>query len=174
MPDEGRGAFPPVRARAGFTLLELLTALIVLSVASTILLKMFLSSQTLAKAGRTHEIAADLAQEYMTLLQDRPELFVWPNFLDEKPETALAIKARPEGPLANAEPPVSLPMLRRANDRDAGMYRNFSWAATGKLPAVESNYVELNVTVVWELEGRLRQFMLTSAMPRPAAGGAGQ
>jgi prepilin-type N-terminal cleavage/methylation domain-containing protein len=165
-----------VRARAGFTLLELLTALIVLGIASTILLKMFLSSQTLAKAGRTHEIAADLAQEFVTLLQDRPELFLWPSFLDEKPGTALPIKALPEGPLASAiaEPPASLPLLRRAHDREEGTYRNFSWSATGRLPAAESNYVELNITVVWELEGRLRQFMLTSATPRPAVGGAGR
>ena len=176
MPNVGLGAFRPLRARRGFTLLELMTALIVLGVASTILLRMFMSSQSLAKAARTNEIAADLAQEYLTLLQDRPDLFAWPNFLDEKPGTALPIKTKPEGPLGSnrAEAPASLPLLRRAHDREEGTYKNFSWSAAGKLPSAEANYVELTVTVTWELEGRLRQFTLTSAAPRPATGGAGQ
>lgn len=176
MPDEGRVAFRLARGRAGFTLLEVLTALVVLGIATSILFKMFVSSQALAKTARTHEVAADLAQEYLTLIQDRPELFIWPNFMDEKPGTALPIKARPEGPLAaaKAEAPSALPLERRAHDRDEAIYRNFSWSVACKLPSVESSYVELNVTIMWEVDGRLRQFTLTSVTPRPAAGGAGK
>ncbi len=168
MPRLGLGATRS--SRGGFTLLELLTALIVLGVASTILLQMFMSSMTLAKTSATHQIAADLAEEYATLLQTRPDLFVWPNFADEQPGTAAAIKVREGGLIAGvtAEPPVALPLLRRANDREIGTYRDFSWNATGRLPSAEAQYIEVNIEIVWELQGRLRQFVLATAVPRAA------
>ncbi len=173
MPRLGLGAN---RARGGFTLLELLAALAVLGVASTILLQMFMSSMTLAKTSATHQIAADLAEEYSTLVQTRPELFEWPNFADEKPGTIAVIKVREGGPLAAAvaEPPSALPLLRRAHDREIGMYRDFTWSATGRLPSVDAQFIEVDVEVVWELNGRLRQFVLATAVPRSAAERAAQ
>ena len=164
------------RARGGFTLLELLTSLIVLGAASTILLKMFMSSVTLAKTSATHQIAADLAEEYCTLLQTRPDLFAWPNFAEEKPGTPMAIKVREGAPFAgaSAEPPAALPLLRRAHDREVGTYRDFTWKATGHLPSAEAQYIEVDVEVVWELQGRLRQFVLATAIPRALAERAGQ
>lgn len=163
-------------ARRGFTLIELLTSLIVLGIASTILLKMFMSSMTLAKTSATHQIAADLAQEYCTLIRTRPELFVWPNFAEEKPGAAAPIEIRQGGPLpgGSAEPPAALPLLRRAHDREVGTYRDFSWKATGHLTSVEAQYIEVDVEVLWEVQGRLRQFVLATAVPRASLEGFGQ
>ena len=174
MPRQGLGGNRPLRG--GFTLLELLTALIVLGVASTVLLKMFMSSMTLAKSSATHQVAADLAEEYATLLRTRPELFIWPNFADEKPGTAADIKVRENGPIsgATADPPVALPLLLRAHDREVGTYRDFNWSATGRLPSAEAKFVEVDVEVVWGLEGRLRQFVLATALPRSAVEHSGQ
>lgn len=157
------------RARRGFTLLELLTSLMVMGVASTILLKMFLSSASLAKTSATHEIAADLAQEYSTLLQARPELFTWPNFAEVKPGESAEIKAKDVNAVPNsAEPPAALPLLRRAHDRDIGAYRDYTWKANGRLPAPDAQYVAVTVEVQWEMEGRIRQFDLETAIPRSA------
>lgn len=176
MPLVGSGASRRACRRAGFTLLELLTALIVLGIASTVLLKMFTSSQSLAKAARTHEIAGDLAQEYLTLIESRPDLFTWPSFADGEPAVPQALKLREGGPIVAlvSEPPAALPLLRRAHDREAGTYRNFSWTAQAALPAADAQYVDVVVQVEWELDGRVRQFKLGSVVPRTAAETAGQ
>lgn len=175
MPLVGSGASRRAR-RAGFTLLELLTALIVLGVASTVLLKMFTSSLSLAKAARTHEIAGDLAQEYLTLIEARPDLFTWPSFAESQPGAPQALKLREGGPVVAlvSEPPAALPLLRRAHDREAGAYRDFSWTAEAALPAADAQYLDVTVQVEWELEGRVRQFKLGSVVPRAVAEGAGQ
>lgn len=176
MPLVGSGASRCVSRRAGFTLLELLTALIVLGIASTVLLKMFTTSQSLSKAARTHEIAGDLAQEYLTLIESRPDLFAWPSFTDSQPGTLLALKPREGGPVPalTSDPPAALPLLRRAHDREAGLYRDFTWTAQTTLPAADAQHVDVTVQVEWELEGRVRQFTLGSAVPRTIAEGAGQ
>ncbi len=175
MPFNGQRLSSPSRSAAGFTLIEMLTALVVLGMGATIFLQLFTSSQSLAKSGRTHEIAASLAEEYMTLLQSRPDLFIWPNYLDQAPSTAMPVKARENGPIASAfvEPPLALPLARRAHDRERSIYGGYTWSAAARLPSPESSYVEVTVQIEWLLEGRVKQFMLTSAMPRSAAEGVG-
>jgi prepilin-type N-terminal cleavage/methylation domain-containing protein len=160
---------------AGFTLIELLTALVVLGVATTILLNLFTTSRSLAESARTHEIASGLAEEYLALLQSRPELFSWPSYLDETPGTPLPVRAREGGPVAASfmEPPAALPLARRAHDRERATYSDFTWSAFATLPSPQAGYVELTVQIAWELDGRLKQIMLTSAVPRAAAEGVG-
>ena len=68
--------------RAGFTLLELLTALAVLGVAATIFLRLFSSSYSLADTSRSHEVALNLAEEYLAAIQSNPERFAWPDLED--------------------------------------------------------------------------------------------
>lgn len=176
MPLVRSGASWRAHQRAGFTLLELLTALVVLGVASTVLLKMFTSSMSLSKTARTHEIAGDLAQEYLTLIESRPDLFAWPSFADSQPGTALAVKPREDGPIhaLTSEPPAALPLLRRAHNRESGLYRDFTWTAQTTLPSADAQYVDVTVQVEWELEGRVRQFKLGSVVPRAATEGAAQ
>lgn len=153
----------------------MLTALVVLGIAATVLLQLFTTSQSLAKSGRTHEIAASLAEEYMALLQSRPDLFIWPNYLDQAPGTEMPVKARENGPIPASfvEPPKALPLAKRPHDRERATYSGYSWSASARLPSPDSSYVEVSVQVAWQLEGRLKQFMLTSAVPRSAAEGVG-
>jgi len=174
VPRFGLGAYRS--PRGGFTLLELLTALIIMGVASTVLLRMFMSSMTLAKTSSTHQIAADLAEEYATTLRSRPDLFDWPKFTEEQPGTPIAITPRASGPVQNvtSEPPAALPLLRRANEREAGTYRDFTWNAKGRIPSADAPYIIVDVEVVWELEGRLRTFVLETAVPRSTVERAAQ
>jgi len=166
---------PSTSTRGGFTLVELLTALAVVGIAATVLLQLFTGSQSLAKASRTHEIAAGLAEEYLTLLQSRPDLFVWPKYVDQPAGTALPVKVRENGPIAGAfvEPPAALPLARRAHDRERALYSGFTWSATSKLPSQDAAFVEVTVQIDWQLDGRVKQFMLTSAVPRSAGEGVG-
>jgi prepilin-type N-terminal cleavage/methylation domain-containing protein len=175
VPISGRRPSSQHRGAFGFTLVELLTALIVMSVAATVLLKLFTSSQSLAKSSRSHEIAGAVAQEYLTLLQMRPELFVWPNYLDEPPNTPMPVTARDNGPVPMkfTQAPLALPLARRAHDRERATYSGYTWSASARLPSQDAAWVELTVEVQWQLEGRLKRFMLTSAVPRSTAEGVG-
>lgn len=165
----------PRRCRAGFTLLELITALAVLGVASTIFIRLYTSSQQLAKASRTHEVAAAIAQEYLTLIEVHPELFVWPNYAEHPNGASLDIRPRENSPVEGnfVDTPTAMPIARRAYERERALYTDYTWAATARLPKPDAQYVEVTVEITWTLQGRLRRFLLTSTVPRPLAEGVG-
>ena len=157
--------------RAGFTLLELLTALAVLGVAATIFLRLFSSSYSLADTSRSHEVALNLAEEYLAAIQSNPERFAWPDL-----EDTASGKVQPIKPIVNGEtqesftdPPAAMPTIRRAYNRDRSFYHDFSWAAFAVLPEADAQYVEVIVEISWTDEGSLRRFSLASIVPRSLA-----
>ncbi len=161
--------------RAGFTLLELLTALAVLGVASTVFLRLFSISTSLAATSLSHEVAVNLAEEYLTAIQSNPERFTWPDL-----EDAASGKVQPIQPKENGEikesftsPPAAMPTVRRAYNRDRSFYNDFSWAAFAVLPEDNAQYVEVIVEISWTDEGSLRRFSLASVVPRSLAERAG-
>ena len=161
--------------RAGFTLLELLTSLMVLGVAATIFFRMFTSSMSLADSSQSHEIAGNLAREYMAAIQSSPERFEWPSFEDVAPGESLPVMPITNGAIDQkaVEPPVAVPTRRRAYERDRRMYHGFVWEASAMLPAPEVQYIEVTVDITWEdKRGRSQRFSLTSAIPRSQGEGA--
>lgn len=158
------------RGRAGFTLLELITALAVLGVAATVFLRLFSSSLSLASTSLSHEVAVGLAEEYLTTIQSSPERFDWPDL-----EDTASGKIQPIRPIEEIfpTPPEAMPTLRRAYNRDHSFYRDFSWEAFAVLPEDEAQYVEVLVEISWTDEGYLRRFSLASIVPRSLAERAG-
>lgn len=172
--DPAIGEFIRRRAR-GFTLIELLTALAVLGIATTIFLQLFTASQSLAKSARTHTIAAEIAEERLVLLQTHPEWFVWPNYLDHPAGDRAPVTVRETGPIQPnfVEEPDAVMISRRARNRERALYNDFTWEAFAVLRDETDNHVQVTVTVSWQLDGRIRQFALTSAVPRTQAEGVG-
>lgn len=162
-------------ARAGFTLLELLTALAVLGVASTIFLRLYSSSISLAATSRSHEIALSIAEEYLTEIQARPDNFIWPDYDTIPPGDPQSIRPIEDGPVAATftQPPATPPNVLRANRRDRALYADFTWEAFAVVPPESEHYVELIVEVSWMDEGRLRRFSMNSLVPRSHGGGGG-
>lgn len=161
---------------AGFTLLELLTAMAVLGVAATIFFRLFSSSVALADNSQSHEIAANLAQEYLTQLQASPERFVWPNYDDAQAGESLSVTPVTGGAIEQkaVEPPVAVPTRRRAYERDRNIYHGFVWEAFARLPEPDAQYVEVTVDITWrDKRGRAQRFSLTSAVPRSRGEGFG-
>ena len=157
--------------RMGFTLLELLTALAVIGIAATIFLRLFSSSTSLAATSLSHEVAVNLAEEYLAAIQSNPERFAWPDL-----EDTASGKIQPIKPIENGEieenftaPPAAMPTIRRAYNRDRSLYRDFSWAAFVVLPEGNAQYVEVFVEISWTHEDRLRRFSLASVVPRSLA-----
>jgi len=163
------------RRSGGFTLVELLTALAVLGIATTVFLELFTASQSLAKNARTHTIAAELAEEHLVLMQTHPEWFVWPNYLDHPVGERIPIRVRETSPIeANfVEAPSAVLASRRAFNRERALYNDYTWEAFAVLRQESDNHVQITVTVSWLLDGRVRKFALTSAVPRAQAEGVG-
>ena len=162
--------------RAGFTLLELLTALAVLGVAATIFFRLFTSSVSLADSSQSHEIAANLAQEYMAEIQASPERFVWPVYEDAPSGESLPVVPVAGGVIEQkaVEPPIAVPTRRRPYERDRSLYHGFVWEASSRLPAPDAQYVEVTVDITWlDKRGRAERFTLTSAVARSRGEGFG-
>lgn len=157
----------------GFTLLELLTALAVISIAATIFLRLFASSNSLAAASLSHEVAVNFAEEYLTTIQANPERFVWPDYDDAPIGDAHALKPIENGAIEEnfSHLPKAMPTTRRAYNRDRNLYNDFTWEAFALLPHEGAQYVQLIVEISWMDEGKLRRFSLGSTAPRAIGDG---
>ncbi len=162
------------RRNPGFTLLELLTALAVIGIAATIFLRLFASSNSLAAASLSHEVAVNIAGEYLATIQASPERFVWPDYDDAAIGEAHALKPVENGAVEEnfIHLPEAMPTTRRAYNRDRNLYNDFTWEAFALLPHEGAQYVQLIVEISWMDEGKLRRFSLGSAVPRALGEGA--
>ena len=158
-----------IRSRkAGFTLLEVLVALVIMGVASSIFLTLYSASAAVAQSNRSMQAAANLASEYLSAIIANPNQYRWPDF-DNKPYGELypVIRVGDEGlPLKQADPPRVRPTNEQASEREKNFYAGFSWEAFTVLPAEDTDYVEVLVNVWWQERGRDRVFSLTSCLPR--------
>ncbi len=154
----------------GFTLLEILVALGVLSIASMILISLYTSSLAFAQSSRSHKAAAGIAEEQLYRLKDTPEDFVWPLAEMTPGEPAeLTLRDKEAGPYP-AEEPRTLALNPSAARREANFYGKFSWRAYAVLPSEDAPYVNVVVTVGWEPTDDAargpQSVTLTSAVPR--------
>lgn len=159
-----------ITERRGFSLLELLVALAVISVAGTIYVSFYSSSLGLAKTARNRAVAAALAEEHLSAILRHPERFLW-----QKPAEAgldqFPIAIGEDDPKAGnpVERPAAMPADEAADRNQAAMYDAFRWKAYGRLPSLSAAYYEVTVVVHWEEAGRPQLLSLTSAVPRAAA-----
>ncbi len=166
------------RARRGFTLIELIVAIAIISVATSVFLSLYFSSLAITKSVENHRTAAEVARAKLAYLEAHPEAFLWE--LPEKPgDTRFPIKLGEDEPLIGnpVEPPAVLPDDKRAERRTENLYTQYSWNVFGKYPVKErdattgepmrygKDYFEVTVVVSWEEKGRIERLALTSAIP---------
>lgn len=158
---------------SGFTLIEVLTALVVMGVATSIFFGLFAASISLGNASRGEKVAAQLAVECLADLQTHPAQFSWPAFGEVEHGELLPIPRAGEedAPLSQAAPPAVMPTEKGAHDRERNFYRDFTSEAFARLPSEGANYVDVVVVIHWVQEGRKRLLSLTSCMPRAAVEG---
>ncbi len=164
----GPGTRGSVRLR-GFSLIELITALAVVGVASTIFVSLLNQGMGLGRSARNRTIAVHLAEAQLGALQQHPERFLWPAALpgqDRFPVTSMEPNLQGYTPVA---PPSVFPTDQRSRARETAIYEDFSWQAYGRFATDDAPYCELSVEIHWTESGRDRAFVLTSAMPRSAS-----
>lgn len=168
----------------GFTLVELIVAIAVISVASTIFISMYFGSVGIAKSARNHKAAMEAAREALALIQQSPGQFLWE--FPEEPGNAwfpVLLAADPgqvnvvEPPNVSLSDPASLTLAKN-------FYDQFHWTASARYPLTpsvdpaeqaeegtppqffaEEGYLEVRVVVTWEEKGQAEQLSLVSALP---------
>jgi prepilin-type N-terminal cleavage/methylation domain-containing protein len=160
------GLAPMNRCSSGFTLVEILVALAVVSVGVTVLLSGFTCGLDIAQASRNQAVASSLAEEQMQILAQNPGAYEWA--LDKAAPGQL-LKVRPKGKsdaFNSVTPPSTLPVDRKASAREENLYNRFTWTAFAKLSAPDAPYVEVTIAINWSEYGHNRVFSLTSSIPR--------
>jgi len=140
--------------RSGFTLLELLTALTVVSVAVGILVMLAGRVGDLYREAEFRATATDLAMAKLAEVTRAPEAFRWQR--DEK-EDRLIVIPESEGPSVE----YSFAAVPEAVTRRGA----FRWRAFARPVDNMPDVMELTVVVTWRDGGRERSFALTAPMP---------
>lgn len=153
-------------SRAGFTLIEMLVALSVVGIASTLFLKMYTTSMDLGKLSRNREVALDAAESQLNLLIMNPADYQW-DTAAANPEGLFRIRRDDSDPRAGwpIDVPAVMPFDKTARAHQQTVYDQFRWRAFGKL-APQGLYYEVFVDVYWEQQGRQRHLTLTGAVAR--------
>lgn len=154
------------RGDEGFTLLEVLVALAVLSVATYVIMQLFMGSVGLGQADRSRRTAMALAEERMADISMRPGNYQWPDAADQLTELTPP-GGESEGVASEATPPTTKPTYPQAGDREAGFYSRFSWKTFVRYADAPPGTCEVTVVVNWEQDGKPQSVSLTSLLPRP-------
>lgn len=149
-----------IRPCHGFTLIEVLVALAVVSVAVTVFFSLFTASIGLSQSSRNESVAATLAEEQLLAVCQSPGLYTW-NLGD--PGQLVEVVPTTDDPGMRA---FSAPSLAEMPKSDADLYQGFSWRVFAKLPSQDAAYVEVTVAVDWNEAGRDKTFALTSTIAR--------
>lgn len=157
---------PPRSGRAGFTLIELIVSLLVISVATTIFMHLYASSIDLGKLSRNRSVAVAIAEEQLGLMMREPGLFVW-DYGNPNAEGYFRIRAEENDPRAGvvaALPKATIPE-DAAFKRESVVFDQFRWKAIGKLGA-RGLFHEVTVAVHWTQAGKGESITMTGAVPR--------
>ncbi|MBN2309088.1 MAG: prepilin-type N-terminal cleavage/methylation domain-containing protein [Candidatus Hydrogenedentes bacterium] len=148
----------------GFTLLEVIVALGVVSVAISVIVAMFSGSLTLGASSRSANAAGVLAEERLIDLQRNPAGYDWAGLADCSPGELAPIVAKDEE-TGRIDPPRMGEAAGEAIEDTAAFFERFTWRAYAKKPEADAPYLQVIVIVGWPEQARERSFALTGIMP---------
>lgn len=152
----------------GFTLIEVLASLSIISVGTIVFITLFSTSLQLAQTSRNHKVAADLAESRLHDLMHNPGGYVWPGLEALKGGELTPVRPNAEEGDRQFAQPAAMPLDQSAYRREDSFYDKFSWDAYARLPRPNGAYVEATVVVRWLERGRDTVLALTSCVPRSA------
>ncbi|HQH67466.1 MAG TPA: prepilin-type N-terminal cleavage/methylation domain-containing protein [Candidatus Hydrogenedentes bacterium] len=155
--------------RGGFTLVEVLVALAVMSAATWIIISLFTSSVKLEKNARSMRVAADLARARLADITARPEAYVWPAAEAVTAEQGAPLTLKSEQEASFFAMPAVLPSNPIAANSEKNFYDNFTWEAYVTRPPAGRGYYEILVVVGWQEANRSQQLILTGSIPTAMA-----
>lgn len=156
-----------------FSLIELIVALAVISIAATIFISLYVSSLNLARSSANRRLAASFAEARLNDLLRHPDRFHWEFPAETGNLNPFPIRSNEDEPKAGNvfDPPSILPAELAAVDRQVSLPGRFRWQAMGRLPSLNAAYYEVTVVVRWEESARPQLLALTSSVPKFAVPG---
>ena len=155
----------------GFTLLELLVALTVVSVAMAVFMGMFNAGLGLQRSNGNLTMATELAESQLAAIISTPRDYHWDNDGKTARFSVTTHDPEPAGGYPVRPPEVTL-VTREAQQRLAARYGSFHWSAFAELAAPDASAYALSVVVRWTEGGRPQAVTLTSAVARSRIDGA--
>jgi len=159
------------RANAGFTLIEILVALAVLGVATSLIVSLYARSVSLGQQDRSRRAAYTVVEARLADLSLNPTAYTWPDADALASGELVQIGATNGG---SALVPTTLPPLADANRREKEFYGRFATSAYARGSDEFPQLLEVTVVVNWTQEGRTQTASLTTAMPRRSGAAGGQ
>lgn len=149
----------------GFTLLELLVALTVVSVAAAVFVGMFNGSLGLSRSNSNLAVATELAETQLSALLRAPQDFVWDT---SKGTTRFLVTTHEQEPPGGypVQPPAVTLVTREAQQKLAEHYGQFRWVAFAQLAAPDAAAYEVTVVIRWTDARRPQTLTLSSAIAR--------
>ena len=157
------------RANAGFTLIEVLVALAVLGVATTIIVGLYASSVSLGQRDRSRRAAYTVAEDRLADLTLNPSACTWPD-ADALASGELVQIGVPGAGDASFLP-ATLPPVASVYADEKEFYGRFTASAYARGSVESPQLTEVTVVVNWIQDGRKQTASLTTAIPRPVTGG---
>lgn len=163
------------RRAAGFTLIEVLVALVVMSVATYVILSLFSTSVSLGREDRSRRAAYGIAEARLADCAIDPSRYEWPNSDALASGDLVEVKARgnaaanPNGEMSAI--PATVPTYPAAADREREFYGKFTSSVYARSIEGAPNVYAITAVVRWTQEGRKQSVSLTTTMPLPAMGG---
>lgn len=152
---------------AGFTLIEMLVALAVLSVATSVFITLFSECVALGNLDRSRQIGSAIAEQRLAEVAIDPSAYTWPS------ADTLASELVPLEFTGELSPqiPATLPTLSQMNDRERTFYGRFTSQLYVRKSDAAPGLCEVTAVVRWQNEGKDRSLSLVTLMAVPAAGG---
>ena len=162
----------------GFTLLEILVAIVVLATGITCFISLYLSSVGVADFSRNQAIAAQLAQEKLTELVNDPGAYIWEVPDSGRGTIALPSKAKDAAP-EKGPFPVGVPSILPVGSKHIGqheknLFDRFTWDAYTDVNNKDAGYAFLTVVIRWKEPGQDRVLPLTTCVARSRIAAAGK
>lgn len=145
---------------AGFTLMEIIVALAVIAVATTVGVSLFGVSYKASRDVTDRRVAQQIAEAALDDLQRDPASFKWPAATNE-----LQLVERQDGATIVSPPQVSVPD-GRIQGTIITQYARYQSRSYVKLNDASPNTCELTTVVSWVRAGRPHAITLTALAPK--------
>lgn len=164
--------FAGKRCERGFTLLEMLAAIVVMGVAVSIFFQLYISAVSLEESSSKSQTAARVAEETLTAIKTNPTAYEWPRYEEAEAGALLPLYLRGQSTqVAQVAQPSEKPPDRRSNERTMAHYSNMTTETYTSVPTADANHALVVVVVVWNVEGRREAFSLSTTVPRSVTEG---
>ncbi len=156
------------KKESAFTLIELIVALAVLSIAITVVVQMFSMSVDISRNAQNAILAHMIAEDKLEYVVNYPEKFKWQIPQNYRFGEFFRVLTSPDEPETGnrVEDFALLPPDWGQYLKYRNALSSYRWKVLGKLSSPNSDVFEVSVVVSYKESGRTKYYVLTSYVPK--------